>query len=894
MWSLHRLRHLGRRAVTLVVEVPQFIFCVRHNANEFSFGWVFDSSDSVPRNVDLGSVNPGKSCGALPLGHSLSTIFIQTPAVVLVADGSLGDKPVPNTLEQCRRVWEYDGGISLSLEGHSIFRLVSMAKGNTSFEGVAMSFFQAHVPNTRTTTESGCNPNNNTHGNAKNITCILLTKDEHADLFFSVHQSQRQTHTTAKTYKRDTENSSSLTNYTEYMKHDYTSTERGNTFTPQLHTTPRAEVPPPPDHGLISVVVSAVSILVLLSFVLLALKLRSAHFNADDVRASDNEDIFTIPAPVAFPGLIRSASVPTCSREVMSDDVASCRSLPAVLHSVQPTYCEISDDVAIAQRPLPGLPNTYWEIPDDADSGVVRSASLPAVTCTRGSAEDDASSCRSLPAVLSFEPAYSEILDHIAAAQRPLPVLPRTYREFLDQEVTSKRPLPSSRHNYSQIPDDEESGPILFYDDVAEFSCRVLGNRGRLQNRRAARNNTTTTRRHTVIRPVATYGTSEGTKAQINSVYRNASEVKGIRARRQLRTALVSQPSDQGLRTYVNVTDAVLSKGRHVTDADIAFLASPDAYFTLPNTYWPWEIPWEETHNTPRRASLPLVTPPNTYWPWEIPIEETCNTSRRASLPLVTLPNTYWPWEIPCKETHNTSRRGFLPLATLPNTYWPWEIPCKGTRNTSRRASLPLVTLPNTYWPWEIPCKGTHNTPRRASLPLVTLPNTYWPWEIPSTLPNTYWPWEIPCKGTHNTSRRGSLPLVTLPNTYWPWEIPCKGTHNTPRRASLPLVTLPNTYWPWEIPCKGTHNTSRRASLPLVTLPNTYWPWEIPCKGAHNTPRRASLPLVTPPNTYWPWAISGEGDPYTPRRASLPLVTLPNTYWPGEIPGEGTPNTPYP
>ncbi|CAH1252976.1 LRIG3 [Branchiostoma lanceolatum] len=920
MWGLHRLANWIRRSATLVVEVPEFLFCARHNGHELSFGWMFDSSNKVTGNIDVSLVNPGRSCGALD--SSLTTISIQTPVVVLATDGSLTDTLVPNTLEQCKQVWEYHGGIAVVLVENTIFRLVSLSTGNATFEGVGMTFVQSQ--DTETLTESEYSPKHTTHSNAthdKNITCILIAKDEHRELSFTLPPVQRQTHTTATTYRADTVITSTLTHYSEQ---DHTPSEQGDNSTLQVGTAPGPKVPPTTDHVLISVVASAVVSLVVSSIVVLAWKLCAVKSNAEDGRASDDAHIWTIPPGVAFPGLLRSASLPACSDKMASDDAASCRSLPAALQSIEPTYCEIPEDIGAAQRPLPGLPQR--EIPDDAISVVARSSSLPAVTCTRGGAEDDSASCRSLPAVLlPIEPAYSLIPDHLAIAQRPLPALPRTHWEIPDNEAAAQLPLPAPPHTYSEIPDDE-SGPMPFYADPAEFSLHVVTNR-RL-NRRAFRDNTTATCSRQSGRSIAPYGSAEQTKAQSNSFYRKAPEVQGIRARRNLRTALASHASDQGVRTYVNVTNAIPSRGQNVTEAHIAFLTNPDAHLpweipvegthitprrvsfplvTPPNTYWPWKIPGEGTRNTPRHESLPHVTPPNTYWPWEIPGEGTRNTPRRKSLPLVTLPNTYWPWEIPGEGTSNTPRRKSLPLVTLPNTYWPWKIPGEGTRNTPRHESLPHVTPPNTYWPWEIPGEGTRNTPRRKSLPLVTLPNTYWPWKIPGegtrntprheslphvTPPNTYWPWEIPGEGTRNTPRRKSLPLVTLPNTYWPWEIPGEGTRNTPRHESLPHVTPPNTYWPWEIPGEGTRNTPRRKSLPLVTLPNTYWPWKIPGEGTRNTPRHESLPHVTPPNTYWPWEIPGEGTRNTPRRKSLPLVTLPNTYWPWEIPGEGTRNTP--
>ncbi|KAI8491388.1 hypothetical protein Bbelb_310210 [Branchiostoma belcheri] len=896
MWSLHRVASVARGLVTMVVEVTQFLFCVRQNAHELSFGWMFVSSLNVAGNTEFGALNPGRSCG--DLDSSLSTISIQPPVVVLASNGSLTDTLDTKTLEQCRQVWEYDGGITVALVKNPIFRLVSMpihtGTESTVSKGIAMSFVQTRDTSTLTTTEPGSSQQHTTHTDithdkTKNITCILLTRGEHTKVFFTVPLVQRNTHTTETTYRTGTDHSSSPTHYFDTTEKDNTSSEPVDLFTLEGNTTPGpdVEVVQTPGHVLIPAVVSAVVVLVVSSLAVLIWKVCAARSNTeDDDRASDDAHVWTVPPGVAFPGLLRSASLPAAARsgKMASDDAVSCRSLPAsaVLHSIEPTYSVIPDDVATAQRPLPGLPHVYCEIPDDVISGVVRSASLPA--CTPGAAPDDATSCRSLPAVLpSIEPTYSQIPDHMAAAHRPLPALPHTFWEIPDHHTATQRPLPALHHTYSEIPDDEESGPMSFYADAGEISLHVVTNRR--QNRRSGRS-------------MATYGTTGQTSGQRNPFYRNAAEVEGIRSRRQQRTALVSQPADQGVSRYVNVTDAILSRGEDVTRAHIAFL-------TQPNTYGSWEIQGEGSRITPRRASLPTVTLPNTYWPWELPEDGTHFTRQRVSLPTVTLPNTYWPWEIQGEGSRITPRRVSLPTVTLPNTYWPWELPEDGTHFTRQRVSLPTVTLPNTYWPWEIPGEGTRTTPRRASLPF-TPPNTYWPWEILGegtqntaqrssihlTLPNTYWPWEIPGEGTHFTRRRMSLPTVTLPNTYWPWGIPGEGTCNTPRRAPLPTVTLPNTYWPWELPGEGTCNTPRRAPLPTVTLPNTYWPWEIPGGGTCNTPRRAPLPTVTLPDTYWPWEIPGEGTRNTPRRAPLPTVTLSNTYWPWELPGEGTRNTP--
>eukprot|EP00058_Branchiostoma_floridae_P003521 XP_002589009.1 hypothetical protein BRAFLDRAFT_87481 [Branchiostoma floridae] len=907
-WSaIGRGSATGRRSATLVVAVPKFIFCARYTAYELSLGWTFDSSDIVPGTTELGAVNPGISCGTLD--RSLSTISIKAPAVVLATVGSLADRLVPNTLEQCRQVWEYDGGIVVQVGpfGSSMFRLASLATGSTSTEDVALSFVQKQDKSTLTTPEFDSSQQNTTHtnlthDNTKNITCIILTKDEHAKLFFTVPTVQRQTHTIETTYRTHIGNSSSLTPYSETTENDNTSslqrqtTEKDSTTRePRDHSTLQGSTTPAADLevlAVISVAVSAVVGLVLSVLIVLVWKMCSTRFIAEDGRAGDDAHIWTIPPGVAFPGLLRSASLPTRPIKVVSDDAVSCRSLPAVLDSIQPTYSEIPDGIAAAQRPLPGLPHVYSEIPDAPISGVVRSASLP--VCTSGGGTDDVASCRSLPAVLlSIEPNYSQIPDNIAAAQRPLPALPRTYGEVPDHEAAAQRPLPAHKHTYSEIPDDE-SGPMPFYADAAKFSLHVV--RNRRQNRRVSRENG------------VTYGSAEQTKAQSNLFYRNFPEIEGIRARRQLRTALVSQPADQSVSASVNATDVILSKVQDGTGPHHSFLK-------LPNTYWPWEIPGEGAPNTPRRASLSLVTPPNTYWPWEMPVGGARNKlPRRAPLPLshhltptghgryqsgepVTNYHGVRPSPLShhltptghgrCQSgepvTHHGVRPSPLSHHLTPTGHGRYQSGEPVTNYHGVRPSpLSHHLTPTGHGRCQsgepIPGEGTVNTPRRASLPLVTPPNTYWPWEIPG-------------EGARNTQRRGPLHHVTPPNTYWPWEMPGKGAGNTPPRASLPQVTLPNTYWPWDIPGEGTCNTPRRAPLPLE-LPNTYWPWEIPGEGARNTPQRAPLPLVTPPNTYWPWEIPGEGARNTQRRASLPLVTLPNTYWPWEIPGEGARKTP--
>ncbi|CAH1257916.1 LRIG2 [Branchiostoma lanceolatum] len=926
-WSLLRKNYFRSGELVkqrISFEVPHLLLCLAHDPdkNEQSLKWMFGVSSSVPRHTNGGFPD---SCMVHDASLSLTEITMQPPFVA-VAQHRSSDKQ--NRSEQCRQMWGRErDGLTVGLKGGSNLHIVSIGAGDAAVETVALMVDTAQNTGTHTATDTGKLQAADTYPlNTYNGNCILLTKYGTRQLHFGSSKVGTKPQKTCSANGLDMDQAS------------YTKSKPQNQTTPRLRnqanvsstpahlssTLPNSDhTGPSPGHlfiqarpWLIPAVVSVVGGLALLPTVWFLLKKRRLNNQA-------NKDVHVWVIPNAFLTSVarpRAASLPltACSGRKVRGYHPSRWSLPADLHSIEPTYSEIPDDRAAAQRPLPALPHTYDEIPDDAIPSLVRSASVPTTTAAHGEAISGVMSHRSLPSRLHLiEPTYSEIPAALAAAQRPLPALPRAYIEVPDDVAAARRSLPARFHTYSEILD-EDSGPMPFYAQPAAVFYAVT-NRGR--NIRTYQNNAASRpSRHQPGRRISMYGTARQTKGHPVPFYRNMTEVHGMQTDRQPMTSSVSQPTDQCVRVCGTRNTPRRASLPHVTlpntywPWDIPGEGTPNTpqrtslpLVTLPNTYWPWDIPGKGTRNTPQRTSLPLVTLPNTYWQWDIPGEGASNTPRRTPLPNVTLPNTYWPWDIPGEGTRNTPRRTSLPLVTLPNTYWPWEIPGEGTRNTPRRAPLPLVTLPNTSWPWDIPGEGTPNTPRRTSLPLVTLPNTYWQWDIPGegasntprrtplphvTLPNTYWPWEIPGKGTPNTPQRTSLPLVTLPNTYWPWDIPGDGTPNTPRCAPLPNVTLPNTYWPWDIPGEGTPNTPRCAPLPNVTLPNTYWPWDIPGEGTPNTPRCAPLPNVTLPNTYWPWDIPGEGTPNTPRCAPLPNVTLPNTYWPWDIPGKGTPNTP--
>eukprot|EP00058_Branchiostoma_floridae_P020463 XP_002605953.1 hypothetical protein BRAFLDRAFT_92219 [Branchiostoma floridae] len=878
-------------------------------------------------------------------GVQKSSRKVRRSAVVVIAtDGSPVDGL--DMLGQCRQVWGYGTGITVPLVGNSVFHLVS-----TNTQDTPNRASVALVSRPKHTTQT-----NATHDATLNVSCILVSKDKHTELLFSAPRVPIQPHTTSTANKFQTDLADGLTSLSSATDALYSASSGASdqSLAPPVQDKMLVHVP-------MSLVGPAVVVLILSSAI---------AYRARKIKVQHKSD--TRPS-AAFPALRRSASLPVVTRytnRTVEEDTASCKSLPAVLLSNDPSYSEIPDNVAAAQRPLPAIPQIYSVIPDAAaadeqpldlsaqphtipdDDGMghipfyAASADISDTAYGVGS-EGNQVFCSRHSIAVRKTAVYNSVIDtrdHHTSLYGKAPnidpqqskqaqglkrilSIPRYFtvpKALLPREIPGKGPhdttrrasLPLTPQNTfwpCEIPrkgsrntQRRVSLPLTLPNTY--WPCEVTGEGGTGSNNQHA----------SLTNPPNSWPCALPSKGTINMPrHASLSELPntywpwefreketvthhGVRpspsrcltptghGRSQRRKPVTHQgvspfPSSPYItltghgRSQIRkpVTHQVVSPfpllhyltltghGRSQRRDPVTHQGVSPFPLSLPNTYWPWEIPEKETVTHQGVSPFPL-TLPNTYWPWEIPeketrntprLKETRNTPRRESLPPVTIPNTYWPWEIPENETRNTTRRTSLPIVSLPNTYWPWEISEKGTYDTTQRASL--SKLPNTYWPWEIPVKETRSTPRRAPLPL--------------TLPNTYWPWEITEKETLNTTRRKSLPIATLPNTYWPWEIPVKGTRNTLKRESLSLVTPPNTYWPWEISEKETRNTPRRESLPIVTLPNTYWPWEI-TENSRDTPRRASLSEL--PNTYWPWEILGEGTSDKSQRASLSIPKM--------------------
>eukprot|EP00058_Branchiostoma_floridae_P019145 XP_002604634.1 hypothetical protein BRAFLDRAFT_92868 [Branchiostoma floridae] len=604
-WSLTVYNDAFPRKQIVSGMVSNFHFCVTNDLGESlkSLTWMFDSA------VDVSRSKVPRLC--LSLGGSLGNVTHQPPFVVIATNDSL-PKLTAHYPDKCRQVWEHDLGISVAMKGNSAVQLVSMGVENTTVTTVAIK-----VMNTQETkTSDSVILNTRTHTtHTRNMTCILLSKHSPSPLFFNIPKKLNKSHFLRKT---DTDQESSLTpaaapstqsrsQTTNYYRSS-TSTDQSvvsltstiKVSTPQ--TSPELVTSPPVPPALtIPLVVSILAGLLFLSLLFLLgirhlLKSRCLRDNIDPADAH----VWILPG-LSLPGLIRSASLPVIThtaREVQGDTL-SCKSLPAVVSSIQSIYDDIPDHLAAARRPLPALPDTL-EIPVNPISGEVMSDS--------GHNEYDESDDYALTHTegQSFAEA-SLVYNHQLSAGRLLAAsesMPRSsyYCATIFRSTDIGWPLTTAIQGARR----RASLPVLTY---TYWSCETPGE----QSPQTVFQQPLSTFPNTYW-PWGILGYREGTR-NIPS-----------------RESLTVTPPDT-YWPWVIPGEGTRSTRRR------------GSLPNLPNTYWPWEIPdyREGTSNIPSRESLPL-TPPDTYWPWVIPGEGARSTRRRGSLS--TLPNTYWPWDI--------------------------------------------------------------------------------------------------------------------------------------------------------------------------------------------------------------------------------------------------------
>eukprot|EP00058_Branchiostoma_floridae_P020637 XP_002606127.1 hypothetical protein BRAFLDRAFT_88038 [Branchiostoma floridae] len=166
---------------------------------------------------------------------------------------------------------------------------------------------------------------------------------------------------------------------------------------------------------------------------------------------------------VSLPGMVRSGSLPDLRRthREVPVDAVSRRSLPADLHSIEPTYSEIPDHVAAAQRPLPETPHTYWQIQDHLASA---QRPLPPIPCTYDEIPDDfVDQIRrhSLPAISQTD----EVVNNTSCMSESaaLHSSESTYCYISDDDDDNDNIIDNDKDN-----DDDIDGPILPYAAVAK------------------------------------------------------------------------------------------------------------------------------------------------------------------------------------------------------------------------------------------------------------------------------------------------------------------------------------------------------------------------------------------------------------------------------------------
>ncbi|XP_019647855.1 PREDICTED: uncharacterized protein LOC109488135 [Branchiostoma belcheri] len=671
-WSWHlavsnRIRDQGYpfmfRRQDVSVRLPGGLLCITHDplsdVKEQTLGWSFDSIEQpfrwifqkIHKNtcIDIRDIEN-------PLPKSITT---QAPFVAIIKR-SLSDMISNDTNDQCRKVWEHSSDLSVSLLGGLSLRLAFLRAENTeTLTAIVLS------PTTNTTTGStatGRNHLNNiTDTSVKNITCVVVTKDKVSQTVFSVHQLQQRQNDTDTDF-----HSGSIFHPNPAAKNE--SLVVASTSCPQastMYTKAAQGKPVRPTRTLIIILTLPILGGLVVVIVVFLLKRRSM-LNKQHIRA--------IRRRGAVSGRARSASLPTISRpsHAVLYRKASCRSLPVALHSIEPTYYEISDDAVLATRPLPVLPHTNWEIPD-----------VEPTSCNTSEDEDDDGPLRFYAAAAdmtlvgngegcsTYHGSKPKTVHYHRSAQRTA-----IYENPEVQRVTFHRNAENPyRHQVTRACGARRTSSVPIYEG------RTMG------------------------RTYMNVGQAKGTSSVIHH--------------RAARTTAGYEAPPASLWTENRDYQTVLN--------DVAPWTSP------PNTYWPWEISNGQLN---RSRPVPLVFPlPNTYWPWEeTSCSGNRGPKRRASLPTypettqteVSLnttpcvpPNTYWPWEITGESSciDITQRRASLP--TLSNTY----IYCETTqtevspeahttkhllahreisKNERVNSQLAAPNLPNTYWPWEV------------------------------------------------------------------------------------------------------------------------------------------------------------------------------------------------
>ncbi|KAI8494079.1 hypothetical protein Bbelb_284260 [Branchiostoma belcheri] len=710
--------HIRRQDVSL--RVSRYLLCFTHDPfnHEQTLTWKYNEYAYYdPRSVAMQDT----SCG-MP-NNLLTTINSHANILVLLKTGYSDQYTPSDDTARCRQGWEHNSGLAVVLKGGLRIRFTSILEGN---ETKALTFTLAQSTSTSGSATDG-NLNTFSQTNVRNITCFVLANGKTSRMVHNVSEENEIRYN--KTCPDSGQKTPVPKNQTQLVQ------TTSPAFTRQACT-----VLSRPTHQDISIY--AASPLVPLLGLCLAL---AAAMLKKFVIFKCKEDRCRI-APRAKPGRARSSSLPAISypHDVSHRQLASCRSLPTNLSSIEPSYCEIPDDTDHALH-------TYWEIPDGGMSDVTRSAScrkIPTITRTR---LEDAVSCQSLPAALpTTEQTYCNIPDsaedgedaplpyYAVAVDLTLPVVTGN-EQGLGSIYLGNQPQNSRKTRHDRL----RSHRVTFYGKLRDTHCYHGSLRKSLFHLRK-----------TTIKNNAVYGRSKSHRVTMYGKAEDATNRQDMPA--DAKPPASNSQSTQGqLHQNVQLNDTALQTSQ-------------------PNTYRPWQIVEGERYwsNSRRSASLP----------------ELLNRAKE----LQSKDDSTTPW----RTSFDIPQTTYCPSGALLN-YWPWKIE-RGPITLRRQASLPLLrSTPqnevtsnqiqtNTYWPWEV-AFNAHSNPLPLERPIPTVPNTYWPWEIandsnPGLLKRT------PLPSCDETLRSEAPPQI---NTYWPWEITAVGQFNAPDPEPM-IPKVPN------------------------------------------------------------------------------------------------------
>ncbi|KAI8514105.1 hypothetical protein Bbelb_084290 [Branchiostoma belcheri] len=419
------------------VKVSDFILCVRngrHNSEQ-TFSWTFDSRKTHDYHTSQYHIKPCSSWGIYS-----QQITSQAPFVVMIQQGSPDQHNDDNS--RCRQAWG-NVGLTMAIVGGLQLRFVSFWEGNAEKETLAIAFDQTQQ------TDAGSN-------DSISVTCFLLKTDSSSRLVLDVNEARNMLNKThSDPYGVCKEHADGLTSQrtpgrsnvfprqqtrmtweqTTLSGHHTTMAWQQTTLPGQQTTVAWQQTTSPPTSTILDIPaqeelipIHLVVLVVLLpmlafTFVLLLKKCIFVSDNHLDIHVNE-------PRVAVVSRRVRPASVPATSR-VLNRSVSS-RSLPISLSTKEPVYCEILDEsISAAQRPLPALPPTYSEIPDNIPD-VARSTSLPSLNTPKKKDQELGVSCRSLPASLRAiestlcefgEDNDDQLLFYAAATDLTLPVI---------------------------------------------------------------------------------------------------------------------------------------------------------------------------------------------------------------------------------------------------------------------------------------------------------------------------------------------------------------------------------------------------------------------------------------------------------------------------------------